>query len=216
MAQHLKYLKSYLCPRCIPSIWRCGLREHGIEDCHYSDGDTEEQKQRYDLGSQRVGITGLHLVYIHCLFLSCNFSKEACLQGSERFLIRDHTYMSRQHGGGVRTGPSRGLQNWGPLILTRVRRTGRGEHWEKKTYRWERRGEKRGVSFGEHLSSSVVSDADVEAGREAGPERLLNVNPCCTICRLCVLSKGHYLPEPLLSAWHCGMRIPDIVELTWG
>ena len=135
MAQHLKYLNIF----CLPQVHSIHLKMwpyyHGIEDPHYSDGDTEEQKQRYDLGSQRVGITGLHPVYIHCLFLSCNFSKEACLQGSERFLIRDHTYMSRQHGGGVRTGPSRGLQNWGPLILTRVRRTGRGEHWEKKTYR---------------------------------------------------------------------------------
>ena len=56
-----------------------------------------------------------------------------------------------------------------------------------------RRGEKRAVSVRESLSYSMVSDAEVEAGRGAEPERLLNENPCFTICRLCVLSKWLYL-----------------------
>ena len=67
-------------------------------------------------------------------------------------------------------------------------------------------GEKRGVSFGDSFTYSVVLEADIEAGRGAGPERLLNVNPC-TICRLRVLSKWHYLSEPLLSA--CRILLQD-------
>ena len=55
-----------------------------------------------------------------------------------------------------------------------------------------RRGEKRAVSVRESLSYSMVSDAEVEAGRGAGPECLLNENSCFTICRLCVLSKWLY------------------------
>ena len=58
-----------------------------------------------------------------------------------------------------------------------------------------KRGEKRAVSVRESLSYSVVSDAEVEAGRGAGTQRLLNVNGCFAICRLCVLSKWHYLSE---------------------
>ena len=78
----------------------------------------------------------------------------------------------------------------GPLIRTRVRKTRRGGHWERKTDWWET---KREVFWGEGLSYSLVSDAEIDSERRAGPERLLNVNPCFTICRLCDLSKWHYL-----------------------
>ena len=53
----------------------------------------------------------------------------------------------------------------------------------------------------------MVSDAEVEAGRGAGPECLLNENSCFTICRLCVLSKWLYF---------CLSLVPDAQRGQWG
>ena len=85
------------------------------------------------------------LVFIQCTSTVCSCPAISLKRPACRFLIRDYTYMSREHGGGVRTGPSGGLQNWGRLILTRVRRT----MGEKDIPMREERRQKRSFFWGE-------------------------------------------------------------------
>ena len=120
---------------------------------------------------QSFGFSGLYR-YKPCDFPVLWFLWR-CPQELGRFLIRDlnHSWVGRreEEGGPAHQGTSDPGVGVGALTWVKLRRTRTGGHWERKTDRWERRGEKRGVcALRGSLCCSLVSGRQIEAGGRKG------------------------------------------------
>ena len=90
--------------------------------------------------SDNMPLSRIHTMWCCCPVISLKMptgAGKACNQ-------RSQSLMSREGGN---TGPTGAFCIWEPLTWTRVKRTRREGHWERKMDRQERTGEKGGVSI---------------------------------------------------------------------